>query len=139
MTIRLHRLVIFREAFPRVRRLKGLTDFRLRAEMYEPLRKFMSDSSPNSFTRELVVQNKMGVHARPAAMIVRIANKYPNVQLDVAKDDERVNGKSIMGLMMLAAGNGSKLAFEASGDDEAAARRLLDELEALFVRRFDEV
>ncbi|MGN0835017.1 MAG: HPr family phosphocarrier protein [Candidatus Spyradosoma sp.] len=99
----------------------------------------MSESSPNSFTRELVVQNKMGVHARPAAMIVRIANKYPNVQLDVTKDDERVNGKSIMGLMMLAAGNGSKLLFEASGEDESAVRRLLDELEALFARRFDEV
>ncbi len=90
-------------------------------------------------TRELVVQNKMGIHARPAAMIVRIANKYPGVELEVAKDDERVNGKSIMGLMMLAAGNGSKLEFVASADDPTAAQHLLDELAALFERRFDEV
>lgn len=96
----------------------------------------MVEDSQNIFTRELVVQNKMGIHARPAAMIVRIANKYPGVELEVAKDDERVNGKSIMGLMMLAAGNGSKLEFLASGAD---ARQLLDELAGLFERRFDEV
>lgn len=99
----------------------------------------MSENLQNSFSRELVVQNKMGIHARPAAMIVRIANKYTNVELEVAKDDERVNGKSIMGLMMLAAGNGSKLEFIASCDDEVPATHLLDELAGLFERRFDEV
>lgn len=99
----------------------------------------MSEDSQNTFTRELIVQNKMGIHARPAAMIVRIANKYPGVELEVAKDDERVNGKSIMGLMMLAAGNGSKLEFFASGADSVAAQHLLDELAELFMRRFDEV
>lgn len=99
----------------------------------------MAEDSQNTLTRELVVQNKMGIHARPAAMIVRIANKYPGVELEVAKDDERVNGKSIMGLMMLAAGNGSKLEFGASGADMAAAQHLLDELAGLFERRFDEV
>ncbi|MDR2863745.1 MAG: HPr family phosphocarrier protein [Puniceicoccales bacterium] len=95
-------------------------------------------SSPdniNKVNRILVVQNKMGIHARPAAMIVRIANKFPDAHLDVAKDDEDVNGKSIMGLMMLAAGNGSKLKFTAVGGN---AVRLLDELEALFARKFDE-
>jgi phosphocarrier protein HPr len=56
-------------------------------------------------TRELVVQNKMGVHARPAAMIVRITNKF-KADVLVEKDEEQVNGKSIMGLMMLAAGKG---------------------------------
>lgn len=99
----------------------------------------MAEDTQNTFSRELVVQNKMGIHARPAAMIVRIANKYPGVELDVAKDDERVNGKSIMGLMMLAAGNGSKLKFFASGADATAAQHLLDELAGLFERRFDEV
>lgn len=99
----------------------------------------MPEDSQDILTRELVVQNKMGIHARPAAMIVRIANKYPGVELEVAKDDERVNGKSIMGLMMLAAGNGSKLEFFASGADKATAQHLLDELAGLFERRFDEV
>ena len=85
-------------------------------------------------TVELIVQNKMGVHARPAAMIVRIANKYP-AEIFVEKDDEQVNGKSIMGLMMLAAGKGSKLRLTASGDDAAEA---CEEIEKLFARKFDE-
>lgn len=83
----------------------------------------------------LKVQNKMGVHARPAAMIVRISNKYSDVDLWVEKDDEQVNGKSIMGLMMLAAGQGSELRFVATGDN---AERLLNELEDLFARKFEE-
>jgi phosphocarrier protein len=85
-------------------------------------------------TIELKVANKMGIHARPAAMIVRIANKY-GAEVLVEKDDEQVNGKSIMGLMMLAAGNGSVLKFTASGDD---AEALLDEMQQLFERRFEE-
>ncbi len=86
-------------------------------------------------TRVLTVQNKMGIHARPAAMIVRISNKYSDVDVMVEKDDEQVNGKSIMGLMMLAAGQGSKLRFIATG---ASSTKLLDELQALFERKFDE-
>ena len=95
-----------------------------------------SDASPaaNSLTKELVVQNKMGIHARPAAMIVRITNKF-KADVFVEKDDEQVNGKSIMGLMMLAAGKGSKVKFIASGDDAPA---MLGEIEALFARKFDE-
>ncbi|MEX2044635.1 MAG: HPr family phosphocarrier protein [Opitutus sp.] len=91
-------------------------------------------SAPQSLVRELVVQNKMGIHARPAAMIVRITNKF-KAEVLVEKDDEQVNGKSIMGLMMLAAGKGSKVRFVATGEDSTA---LLDELEALFTRKFDE-
>ncbi len=83
---------------------------------------------------ELVVPNKTGIHARPAAMIVRIANRYP-ADVYVEKDDEQVNGKSIMGLMMLAAGQGSKLKFTAQGD---GADEMLADLEALFERKFDE-
>ena len=56
----------------------------------------------DTLQKELVVQNKMGIHARPAAMIVRIANTYGG-EVWVEKDGEQVNGKSIMGLMMLAA------------------------------------
>jgi phosphocarrier protein HPr len=95
-----------------------------------------SDVSPttNALTKELVVQNKMGIHARPAAMIVRITNKFKSEVL-VEKDEEQVNGKSIMGLMMLAAGKGSKVKFIATGDD---APNMLNEIEALFLRKFDE-
>lgn len=93
-----------------------------------------ASASTNAVTKELVVQNKMGVHARPAAMIVRITNKF-KAEVFVEKDDEQVNGKSIMGLMMLAAGKGSKVKFIANGDDATA---MLAEIEALFARKFDE-
>ncbi len=85
--------------------------------------------------RELIVQNKMGIHARPAAMMVRVSNKYSAAEVWVEKDDESVNGKSIMGLMMLAAGNGTKLRFRVSG---TGAEELLREMEALFARKFEE-
>ena len=93
----------------------------------------ISPASPQ-IIKELVVQNKMGIHARPAAMIVRITNKFKS-EVFVEKDEEQVNGKSIMGLMMLAAGRGSKVKFLASGED---APQMLAELEALFARKFDE-
>jgi phosphocarrier protein HPr len=95
-----------------------------------------SDATPavQPLTKELVVQNKMGIHARPAAMIVRITNKF-KAEVFVEKDEEQVNGKSIMGLMMLAAGKGSKVKFLATGEDAAA---MLAELEALFAKKFDE-
>jgi len=85
-------------------------------------------------TRELVVTNKLGIHARPAAMFVRTASKF-ECEIYVEKDGERVNGKSIMGLMMLAAGPGSKLLLLAEGEDAA---RAVVELEALIKRNFDE-
>lgn len=91
-------------------------------------------SAPVEHTLELTVSNKMGIHARPAAMIVRIANKYP-AEVYVEKDDEQVNGKSIMGLMMLAAGQGSKLRFTVAGD---GAEDMLKDLEDLFSRKFEE-
>ncbi len=80
------------------------------------------------------MQNKMGIHARPAAMVVRITNKF-KAEVFVEKGDEKVNGKSIMGLMMLAAGSGSKVRFIVNGPDAAA---MIAELEALFARKFDE-
>ena len=85
-------------------------------------------------TRDLVVSNKLGIHARPAAMFVKIASKYDS-DIFVEKDGERVNGKSIMGLMMLAAGPGSKLKVIVSGSDAQAA---VTEIEALLKRKFDE-
>src|SRR4026208_1767223 len=85
-------------------------------------------------TKEWVVTNKLGIHARPAAMFVKTANKF-ECDIFVEKDGERVNGKSIMGLMMLAAGPGSKLLVRAEGEEAAKA---VVELEALIKRKFDE-
>src|SRR2546429_6313359 len=85
-------------------------------------------------TKDFHVANKLGIHARPAAMFVRTANRF-DCQIFVEKDGERVNGKSIMGLMMLAAGPGSKLTVQAEGGDAA---RAVVELEALLKRKFDE-
>ena len=78
--------------------------------------------------------NKLGIHARPAAMFVKIANRY-TCNIFVEKDGERVNGKSIMGLMMLAAGPGSKLTVFAEGNDASQA---VAELEGLIKHKFDE-
>ncbi len=82
----------------------------------------------------LTVSNKMGIHARPAAMIVRIVNRFPG-DVWVEKDGERVNGKSIMGLMMLAAGPGSKLTFVTEGGDPDEMRK---DLSDLFEKKFEE-
>ena len=80
------------------------------------------------------MQSKMGIHARPAAMILRVTNKF-KADVFVENDEEQVNGKSIMGLMMLAAGKGSKVKFLATGADAA---KMLEELAQLFARKFDE-
>ena len=88
----------------------------------------------SEITKNLVIVNKLGVHARPAAMFVRTANTF-DCEIFVEKDGETVNGKSIMGLMMLAAGPGSTLEVRAQGRDAAQA---LDELEALVNRKFEE-
>ncbi len=93
------------------------------------------EETHEALAREFTVQNRMGIHTRPAAQIVRLANRYPEVDITVSKDEESVNGKSIMGLMMLAAGQGSKLRFSARGKDAAT---FLDEMDALFTRKFDE-
>jgi phosphocarrier protein len=88
----------------------------------------------HAMRREFVVINKLGIHARPAAMFVKIANRFSCTIL-VEKDGEVVNGKSIMGLMMLAAGPGSTLTVNCEGDD---CQEALAEIEALIKRKFDE-
>ena len=85
-------------------------------------------------TKELIVINKLGIHARPAALFVKTANRF-ECEIFVEKDGEKVNGKSIMGLMMLAAGPGSRLIVEADGHDAAKA---VVEIELLIKRKFDE-
>jgi phosphocarrier protein HPr len=85
-------------------------------------------------TRELTISNKLGIHARPAALFVKTANRFA-CEIFVEKDGEKINGKSIMGLMMLAAGHGSKITLHIRGADAVQA---IAELEALVQRKFDE-
>ncbi len=80
-----------------------------------------------SIQKELTIRNKMGMHARPAAQFVKRASKY-QCDVWVEKDDEPVNGKSIMGLMMLAAGRGETIKIIADGTDAEAAVADLEEL-----------
>ena len=91
---------------------------------------------PNSefLIKELTISNKLGIHARPAALFVKTANRFA-CEIFVEKDGEKINGKSIMGLMMLAAGPGSKVILHVRGSDASLA---IAELEALVQRKFDE-
>lgn len=66
--------------------------------------------------KKLIVMNKQGLHARPAALFVQIANKF-DASITVKRDKERVNGKSIMGILMLGAEKGSEIIIEADGND----------------------
>ena len=84
--------------------------------------------------KELTIVNRLGLHARPAAMFVRIASRH-RAEIWVSKEGEEVNGKSIMGLMMLAAGQGSKLRIRCDGPD---ADKAMEELEELIKAGFNE-
>lgn len=84
--------------------------------------------------KEVTIVNRLGMHARPAAMFVKAASRY-RCEVWVEKDGEQINGKSIMGLMMLAAGQGSKLLIRCEGSD---AERALKEIEALIASKFNE-
>jgi phosphocarrier protein len=87
-----------------------------------------------SVVSELIIGNKLGLHARPAAMFVRVANRF-GADIQVEKDGEEINGKSIMGLMLLAAGCGSRLKVTVTGVDAAD---MIKALEELIARKFDE-
>jgi phosphocarrier protein HPr len=84
--------------------------------------------------RTVQIVNKNGLHARPAAEIVKLAAKFRS-EITVVKDDLDVNGKSIMGVMMLAAEHGSNITFRAEGDD---AEQALDALATLVGNKFGE-
>ena len=84
--------------------------------------------------KDVPIPNRLGLHARPAAMFVRIASRYRS-EIWVSKEGEEVNGKSIMGLMMLAAGQGSKLHIRCEGAD---ADKAMEDLEALIKAGFNE-
>ena len=85
-------------------------------------------------TAEFTVSNQLGIHARPAALFVKVASRFAS-DITVEKDGESINGKSIMGLMMLAAACGSKLRITAQGPD---AEEALRELGKLFTAKFNE-
>lgn len=74
--------------------------------------------------KEVTIKNKVGLHARPAGAFVQLAGKFKS-DIAVVKDGTRVNGKSIMGLMMLAAEKGSKILIIVDGSDEAEAMEAL--------------
>jgi phosphocarrier protein HPr len=84
--------------------------------------------------RTVTIVNKNGLHARPAAEIVKAAGKFVS-DIVILRDDLEVNGKSIMGVLMLAAECGSSITLRASGPDEAAA---VDALAALISTKFGE-
>ena len=84
--------------------------------------------------KEITIINRLGLHARPAAMFVRIASRF-RCEIWVEKEGEQINGKSIMGLMMLAAGQGSTLLIRCEGAD---ADKAMEELEELIKQKFNE-
>ena len=86
-------------------------------------------------TREIEIKNKLGLHARAAAKLVHTAARF-KADIKVRKGDEEVDGKSILGILLLAAGRGSTITVKADGEDE---RDALDAVEKLIDAKFDEV
>jgi len=84
--------------------------------------------------KEIEIINKLGLHARASAKLTQLAGKFQS-EVWMTRNQKRVNAKSIMGVMMLAAGRGSKVTLEANGADEAEC---LEALAALIAQKFDE-
>ena len=84
--------------------------------------------------KKFIVKNKLGLHARPAAMFVQLANKFQS-DIFIKKGRHKVNGKSIMGVMTLAAGPGSQIVVSAQGID---AKKAIAAIEKLFETNFGE-
>ena len=84
--------------------------------------------------KEITIKSSQGLHARPAALFVQVVNKY-NCEVVISKNGEKVNGKSIMGILTLGAEKGCTVVVEVEGDD---AQQLLDELEELLIKEVDE-
>jgi phosphocarrier protein HPr len=85
-------------------------------------------------SREVVINNKLGMHARAAAKFVQVASRFGS-DIEVGRDGKMVNGKSIMGVMMLAAAKGTQIVITAEGDD---ADEAVSSLEQLVLDRFGE-
>lgn len=91
-------------------------------------------SGPARVARRLEIRNRLGLHARAAALLVQTVSQF-DAEITVSKDDQTVNGRSILGLMMLAAGQGSAIEIVAQGPD---AQTALDAIAALVEARFRE-
>ena len=85
--------------------------------------------------RDIEIKNKLGLHARAAAKLVHTASRFKS-DIKIKKGDEEVDGKSILGILLLAAGRGSVITMKADGTDE---RDALDAIENLIDAKFDEV
>lgn len=88
----------------------------------------------NTISQDIKIINKLGLHARAAAKLVSVASKY-SCGIEIEKSGQRVNGKSIMGVMMLAAGKGSIITLHLDGKD---ADQCLKDISRLVKNRFDE-
>ncbi len=86
-------------------------------------------------SRDIEIKNKLGLHARAAAKLVHIAARFKS-DIKIRKGDEEVDGKSILGILLLAAGRGAVITIKADGEDE---REALDAVEKLIDAKFDEV
>ncbi len=87
----------------------------------------VASNDPYYVIKEVTIKNRNGLHARPAALFVKTANQF-RADISVEKDGECINGKSIMGLMMLAASQGSRLKIIAKGEEAVSAVTALEEL-----------
>jgi phosphocarrier protein len=86
-------------------------------------------------SRDIEIKNKLGLHARAAAKLVHVAARFKS-DIKVRKGDEEVDGKSILGILLLAAGKGAVITIKADGPDE---REAVDAIEKLIDAKFDEV
>jgi phosphocarrier protein HPr len=89
------------------------------------------------FELEVTVKNRQGMHARPASLLVELANKF-NCQIMIRKDEVEVNGKSIMGVLMLAASQGEHLRLQARGHCQNEEEKALAAIATLFENKFYE-
>ena len=84
------------------------------------MKRSQEDAKPVTRQATLLIQNRMGLHARPAALFVQVANHFKS-EIEVRKGRSKVDGKSIMGIMTLAAGRGSQITIRATGVDALKA------------------
>ena len=91
-------------------------------------------SKKKNYEKNFVIKNKLGLHARPAALLVQTANRF-KCEIEIEKDGEKVNGKSIMGIMTLAAGVGTPITVYTSGED---AKQAMEEISKLILNNFGE-
>ncbi len=89
--------------------------------------------SNKKLQKKITIKNKLGLHARPAALFVQIANKF-DCDVKVKKGSKEINGKSIMGILMLAAGKGSVVIMTTEGNEAAEA---MAELEKVLLGKLD--